>query len=935
MARILRLFTILLLPAGVYAGTIVYLRVHRDALEQRLKSPPQDAPQRLQLLRKQFKAAGCANDELHEQPVPKQDLPNLICKLPGKEQGTIIVGAPLDPTDEEAKFGTDWAALALLPLLAESVATVPHRLTFTFVVFSAQQHGLHGSNEYLKQLSNPQQHEIRAMVGLSDIGRTPMVYAVPQDDAVLANWLALSANTMRAGFFPLEITARSVDAPLLNNVHVFNQDDYLLSTKSFQRARVPAIALRSAPLSMIPEMRRTGAWSAKSSGESLDANIYEQAYNQLCIYLLYLDSNLGTPHSAPPSPNGPSTLTAQAPANNSPASAGTSSAQGSVPSTPATTMASNGSTPVPAPTENRTNAALPTDVPVFHAESKLVILDVSVTDDRGAPVKQLKADDFTVLENGKPQTVRVFEVHGSQEAGVAPSAASALPPGTFSNRAVVSGDSPLSIVLFDLLNTPTDDQAYARAQMLEYLRGMPPGKHLAILVLGTKLQMVQGFSDDRETLIRTTEKLMRQVSPLLTSQSQQQQDEGFKDEIGRYAQPSPPNLPASGTNALAAARADSQAAIGFVKQRNATNATMEGTRTDQRTTLTLDALSAIARAFSNYPGRKNVLWLSGSFKIRLQPSSNSYLNISARTTQAASPVSDLTDTNSYQSAIRELTKIMAAGRIALYPIDVRGLRTAGVSIGVGTDQSRSMVDLANNDAYTQTLNNQSEGRFGEAGSMRELAEQTGGQVFLDNDVKGAIARSLEGGSNYYTLAYTPEKSDDKGYRRVEIKLNRRSVKLAYRPGYYPEDSQERLVQSGAHLLAAAMQPGLPQSTMLLMNAKIVPPAPGNKSLRIDYGIDLGGVAFQDAPDQKKRAILDCMTVALDKDGTVVGQVANTVDASLGPQDLQVFQRTGLPFRQEMVLPPGTYDLRLGVIDRASQKIGTLNVPIVIPEEKVN
>jgi hypothetical protein len=134
------------------------------------------------------------------------------------------------------------------------------------------------------------------------------------------------------------------------------------------------------------------------------------------------------------------------------------------------------------------------------------------------------------------------------------------------------------------------------------------------------------------------------------------------------------------------------------------------------------------------------------------------------------------------------------------------------------------------------------------------------------------------------------------------------------------------------MLAAAMQPGLPQSTMLLITLRLASPDATSKALRIDYSIDLGGVDFNDTADNRKRALLDCMTVALDGSGNIAGQVANTVDATLGPQEFQSLQRTGLPMHQELVLPPGTYDLRVGVLDRASQRIGTINLPLVVSAE---
>jgi VWFA-related protein len=933
MPRVFRVLLFSLLCTCCFAGSIVYLRVHRGAIEERLQAPPQTATERFRKLRAQFEAAGCANNDVYEEMVPKQDLPNLVCTMPGPEPGTIVVGAPVDDVAEGP--GTHWPTLALLPLLVESVGSVRHRHSLTFVAFSGQQHGLRGSSEYLRQLTKRQHPEIRAMISLDDIGRTPLTYALAQDDLLLANWLTLSSSTLRMHTMPMEITARSVDARLVNREPMFNVDDYLVDAKTFQRAHIPAIALRSAPTAMVPTMRQAGAWTGNSPGNSFDLDIYEQSYNLLSVYLLYLDSNLGTEH-----PSAPTTevATKTTPAN--PATGKDSQNAGTVlsaaSSTPGKTDVTTVSAAVPAsvPTiPNQRPTGAPPDIPVFHSETQLVVMDVSVTDSRGDPVSGLQAGDFTLLENGKPQPVRVFEAHGSEPThnGMAENS---LPPGTFTNRISSITDTPLNILLFDMLNTPPQDQAYAREQMLQYLRGMPKGKYLALFVLGTHLQMVQGFSDDREALVETAEKLIRQTSPLLTTEVQQQQDKGFTEQVGRYAQPSMPSgLPPAVAASVAAARTDAQAVTGFVSQRNATAARMESIRSDQRTTMTLDALNAISRAISGFPGRKHLVWLSGSFKIRLRPSENTSLSITDRTTQAASAVSDLSSTSSYQEAIRHLTTVLAAARVAVYPVDVRGLRTGGVAIGVGTDASFGMIDPGKADAYSGTLNSQSESRFGEHSSMFDLAEQTGGHVFLNNDVRGSIARSIDDGSAYYTLAYTPEKNnDEKSFRRVEIKLNRESVKLAYRPGYYPTESQDSLTQSGAHMLAAAMQPGLPQSTMLLVTLRVAPPDTSSKAVRIDYSIDLSGINFNDTTDNRKRAILDCMAVALDGNGNIAGQIANTMDATLQPEEFLAFQRTGLPAHQELVLPPGTYELRVGVLDRASRRIGTVNLPLVVSPE---
>jgi VWFA-related protein len=933
--RLFRLLVLCVVCAECFGGSIVYLRVHKNVLAERMKGGSVSRADRAHKLRSLFEAAGCSADQIAEQLFPKQDLPNVLCRLPGREPGTIVVSAPID-FDAKAQDSSQWATLALLPLMAESLGPAPHRFSLTFVGFAGHDHGLRGSSEFVKGLSKAQRGEIRAMISLEGLGRTPPVYVLGQQDALLANWLSAAGASLRMRAVPTEINARSMNAQLINGVPDFRVEDYLLDARSFQLARVPTIALQSAPAVMIPAIRKAGSWPPEISGAAFDLDLYEQIYNQLCVYVLLLDSNLGTAHAAPPV----AVASATEPARGQPAATNASSAAGSANGPESASPAKpSASASLTAPTAQATSpaqtsaAAAPPNLPVFRAQTELVLMDVLVTDADGAPVRGLPASDFTLSEDGKPQQIRVFEEHGSQTNGTGKTEAAALPPGTYSNRIAASNNEPLGILLFDLLNTPAQDQTYARAQMMQFLRVMPKGEHLALFVLGTNLRIVQGFSEDPQVLIAAAQKVIREVSPLYTSEAQRQQDAGFTDEIGRHAQPTlPSRAPASAQNSLRSAQEDGSNFIGSVTQRNASTAAMEGIRTDQRTSMTLDALAAIARTVGGYPGRKNLLWLSGSFQIRLRPTENTFLAIGARTTQVANPVADLSNTASYQGAIRRVSAMLAAARLAVYPIDVRGIQMGGPDLSVGTDQSRTLVDSGNNDALSNTLRDQSETRFDERRSMLELAQQTGGQVFLNNDVRGSIARSLEEGVNYYTLAYTPEKSSgDMQFRQVAIRVDRGGVKLAYRPGYYPVARQDSLKESAAHTLAAAMQPGLPPSTMLVITARVQPPDGSSKAVRIDYTIDTGGLVFTDMPDHTQRAVLDCMAVALDRRGEIAGQVANTMDAQIPPAQFAGLQRTGLPLHQELTLPPGAYDLRLGVLDRASQKVGTVELELVTPE----
>ena len=73
----------------------------------------------------------------------------------------------------------------------------------------------------------------------------------------------------------------------------------------------------------------------------------------------------------------------------------------------------------------------------------------------------------------------------------------------------------------------------------------------------------------------------------------------------------------------------------------------------------------------------------------------------------------------------------------------------------------------------------------------------------------------------------------------------------------------------------------------------------------------------------------------DAKGKPAGSASATFNEHLTPAQLASLLRTGLQLHQEMALKPGTYDLRLGVVDRQSGKIGTLDVPLTVESKLAN
>lgn len=106
------------------------------------------------------------------------------------------------------------------------------------------------------------------------------------------------------------------------------------------------------------------------------------------------------------------------------------------------------------------------DQNVIRAGTRLVQINVIVHDKKG-PVTDLKKEDFTLLDKGKPRTIAIFHMDTRLSDEEKFRNATKFSPNAFSNS---QGDAAnTSIVLFDGLNTKIADQIYAKQQIVKFL----------------------------------------------------------------------------------------------------------------------------------------------------------------------------------------------------------------------------------------------------------------------------------------------------------------------------------------------------------------------------------------------------------------------------------------------------------------------------------
>ncbi len=194
---------------------------------------------------------------------------------------------------------------------------------------------------------------------------------------------------------------------------------------------------------------------------------------------------------------------------------------------------------------------------------------------------------------------------------------------------------------------------------------------------------------------------------------------------------------------------------------------------------------------------------------------------------------------------------------------------------------------------------------------------------------------MDDGSTYYTIAYTPppQKRKEEPYHRIDVKLDQSDVNLSYRRGYYSSRAAPTS-DEGTAALQGALQPGMPPATMLYVMASVQPPTGKQKTVKINYIISPSNVTFSDLPENKKHVVVDCMVVAFDKDGKEVAHASDTLDGAIPQAAYDAVMKQGLPANQEIELKPGSYNLRLGVMDHATQQIGTVDVPLEISDQSI-
>ena len=462
-----------------------------------------------------------------------------------------------------------------------------------------------------------------------------------------------------------------------------------------------------------------------------------------------------------------------------------------------------------------------------------------------------------------------------------------LPQNTFTDHAPIANSNAMTILLFDELSF--SDAVYARSQVADFIKTVPPGTPICIFrLVWNGLRLVQDFTTDPQVLKEAVE----------------------SKRNTQWLSPYRPTF-------------DMRAA----------------------------AMRDLARYLSAFPGRKNLIWLSGGL-----PS-----------VSIGGPGSPFPDITSLTDDIKGIADTLTLSRVALYAIDARGLVVSP------NEGFRIMI---------------------EGGQLSDMASATGGKAFYNtNGIKQAVAEVVATGSNYYTLSYSPTNNQWNGnYRKLKVKLAINPLtyvstlvppvrltppfSLEYRTGYYAMDNAPGRAPASSStdsrkLLSyspkgdpggygAAKRTPLDQAMIfgavapfeILFQAHVTPelstekikrnmPLPKDNFLKgqwqhtpyrnyqIHYSIQPQDIQFASQRVDSYHGNIQFIAIVYDDGGNIVNSLVNTREVQVDAAGYgRIMQSSGLGVDETIAVPAkGDFFLRIGVVDLISGRIGALEVPV--------
>src|SRR5262245_14935400 len=535
--------------------------------------------------------------------------------------------------------------------------------------------------------------------------------------------------------------------------------------------------------------------------------------------------------------------------------------------------------PTPQQAQTPPPPAAPTQGPTFRVRVDYVEVDVVVTDRQGNLVRDLKKEDFQVLEDNKAQTISTFTMVDIpvERADRPLFADSPIEPDVKTNEKPFDGR--VYVMVIDDLHTRFGRSARVKGAAKQFIeRRLGANDLMAVLHTAGPTEWNQEFTNNKRLLLASVDKT-----------SGRKLDSATANKTNEYNRTRDLRQPGDPLND------PEDAERGF----NARN--------------TLDTLRQVSEWFSSVRGRrKAILFVSEGIDYDIYD----MIASNGSNHQSASLVLDAT-----RDAIAAATR----SNVAIYGIDPRGLTDLGdESIEIGAFPDDTSLGIGPGSLQSELRLSQD--------SLRVLSEETGGFAVVNkNDYATAYQRIVEDNSSYYVLAYYPPDPRPGRLHKIDVRVTRPGLTVRARKGYLTpkKDAVTTAAVKGPSTpeLREAIDSPLPVSglTMHVFAAPCKGAAPNASVL---FGVEMRGRDLQLA--QNGKVLLSYL--AIDQNGKIKGGNTDSMSMpNLKPETKARIEQTGLRMLNRLDLPPGKYSLRIAAHDTNGGNVGSVQYDLAVPD----
>jgi VWFA-related protein len=539
----------------------------------------------------------------------------------------------------------------------------------------------------------------------------------------------------------------------------------------------------------------------------------------------------------------------------------------------------------------------------------LVQVDAVVTDKKGRYVTNLKPDDFEISEDGKRQSITNFSYVETQPATPLSKQSE---PGKPNPDAVILPPAPLRpesvrrtiALVVDDLGLSFESIAYVRQALKKYVNEqLQPGDLVAIIRTSAGMGALQQFTYDKRVLNAAIERVRWN---------------GFgRSGVSSFVPLGGPQgrsiIPGSnGTDPL--------------------GETSEHFREELFTVGTLGGVNFVVRALHQLPGRKSILLFSDGFRLF----SGTRADLSQRVFQA----------------VRQLTDLANRASVVIYTMDARGLQTVGLTAadqpsatGLRVVRNGNVPEIRSGMDPEEIRNvprSRHEELFNTQDGLQYLANQTGGFSIRDtNDLNRGIRDVLDDQRGYYLLGYVPEASSFRATRsvvpfhKISVKVKDSSLHVRSRTGFYgvsDETLRPRPQTAVQQLLAALTSPFASGEIGLKLTSLFGHDRKAGAFVRSMLHIDPSKITFTKEPDGQHKGVIDISAFTFGVTGEVIDHESREYTFRVPDAEFNQFMQSGLLYNVTVpIKKPGAYQLRVAVRDVASEKTGSANQFVEVPD----